>query len=351
MDLVKARKRAKQKAGEEEKKKKSGKKGKAGAVEEQQEKPAAPEEVSPQTEEAAPEPAPDDVFMDDSFGEDLPFEAPEEETDEFILDESGPVPGRDFEMPDEEKESPQTAEPVPEKAKREEEVSAPEVEKSRSLLEEAEEDDWRVSDPKQAKSKPLIQPDWEEEPEDIWTLERMAEDDEDFFALVTEDLYMKEFGQEDEAAAGETLELLSFRLAQEVYAVRLTSIRQIIKLMPVTLVPRAPEYVLGIVSLRGTIIPVFDLRKRLGLSAGEATRKSRIIVVANEKYSVGLIVDEVEMVIRLHESAVEPPPTVLAGVESEFIEGIGRVDRKMIILLDLEKLLVPVTAGKRAKAV
>ncbi len=135
---------------------------------------------------------------------------------------------------------------------------------------------------------------------------------------------------------------MSFRLANEIYAVKLTSIRQIIKLVPITMVPRVPDYVLGIISLRGTVIPIFDLRRVLKLPEAESTRKSRIIIVNQGKLTAGLIVDEVEQVLRMSESKIEPPPPVLGGVEAEYIKGIGRVDSKMIIFLSLEKIMVPV---------
>lgn len=175
-----------------------------------------------------------------------------------------------------------------------------------------------------------------------WTVGKEEEKkEEDFFALVSEELYMREFGKAAEEE-GEQLELLSFRLAQEIYAVPLTSIKQIIKLIPITVVPRAPAHILGIISLRGTIIPVFDLRKVLHLPMAQATRRSRIVIVAEGKYIGGMIVDEVEQVVRLPRSRIEPPPPVLAGVEAEYLEGIGRIENKMIILLSLVKVLVPV---------
>jgi purine-binding chemotaxis protein CheW len=181
---------------------------------------------------------------------------------------------------------------------------------------------------------------WEENgPE--WSFGARTEKEDDFYELVTEELYMREFGRREDER-GQQLELLSFRLAREVYAVRLTSIKQIIKLVPITHVPRSPEYVLGIISLRGTVIPIFDLRKRLLLPASPPSRRTRIIVVTHGVFMVGLIVDEVEQVVRISAGGLEPPPSVLAGVEAEFIEGIGRSGDKMIILLALDKIMTPV---------
>jgi len=196
-----------------------------------------------------------------------------------------------------------------------------------------------------SKGSPKIKLEWEDqEPE--WSFNNLEVKDEDFFTLVTEDLYLREFGRQEEDEFGGQLELLSFRLASETYAVRLTNIKQIIKMVPITMVPRAPSHVLGVISLRGTIIPIFDLRRILHLSAATASRKTRIIILAEGKYSVGLIVDEVKQVVRLPASKIEPPPSVLAGVEGEYIQGIGRAGNIMLILLALDKIMVPAVPGK-----
>jgi len=174
-------------------------------------------------------------------------------------------------------------------------------------------------------------------------LERLSTEKKDFLELVSEDLYRREFGEEARVEVGEQLELISFRLAQEIYAIRLTHVQQIIKLREITLVPRAPAYILGVISLRGMIIPIFDLRSRLGLAAEEPTRQTRIIVVMEGPKIIGLIVDQVEQVVRIPAQAIEPPPPVLGGLESDYIEGIGRFSGRMLILLNLSKVLAPPT--------
>ncbi|HOP41395.1 MAG TPA: chemotaxis protein CheW, partial [Geobacteraceae bacterium] len=140
-------------------------------------------------------------------------------------------------------------------------------------------------------------------------------------------------------AAGETLKYLRFRVADEEYGLSLLEIREIIKPRDVTEVPGMPEYVAGIISLRGTIIPIFDLRLRLGLAANEQVGQERIIIARNHEGSVGLFVDEVFQVITLSMSAIEKAPTVLEGIDREFVTGLGRHGQRMLILLDLEKIL------------
>lgn len=141
------------------------------------------------------------------------------------------------------------------------------------------------------------------------------------------------------AISGGVLKYLRFRVADEEYGVSLLEIREIIKLREVTEVPGMPEFVTGVLSLRGIIIPVFDLRLRLGIGANEAPGRERIIVVRMQERIFGLIVDEVFQVINLSVAAIEAAPAVLEGIDREFVSGIGRHGQRMLILLDLEKIV------------
>ena len=141
----------------------------------------------------------------------------------------------------------------------------------------------------------------------------------------------------DQAEA--SLELLCFRVATEDYAISIMDIKEIIKPREVTEVPRVPSFVRGILSLRGIIIPVFDMRLRLGLPAGVRSERERVIVVKRQGGFCGVLVDQVVQVVRIAETAVEAPPVVLEGIDREFVQGIGRVAGRMLILLDMEKVL------------
>jgi purine-binding chemotaxis protein CheW len=138
---------------------------------------------------------------------------------------------------------------------------------------------------------------------------------------------------------GEVLKCLRFCVADEEYGVSLMEIREIIKPRDVTEVPRMPDFVSGVISLRGMIIPVFDLRLRLGLAANAVPGRERVIIVKRQEGAVGLLVDEVHQVISLSASAIEHAPPVLEGIDREFVSGIGRHGQRMIILLDLEKIV------------
>jgi purine-binding chemotaxis protein CheW len=147
-----------------------------------------------------------------------------------------------------------------------------------------------------------------------------------------------EVGRQEEQGA-EALELLCFRVAHEEYALSILDIKEIIKPREVTEVPRVPSFVRGILSLRGIIIPVFDMRVRLGLAGAPHSERERIVVVKRQNGFCGVLVDEVVQVVRIPHGGIEPPPVVLEGIDREFVQGIGRVGGRMLILLDMEKVL------------
>ncbi len=135
------------------------------------------------------------------------------------------------------------------------------------------------------------------------------------------------------AATMQEIELLSFRLGGEEYAVMVSDVREVLKTRDLTMVPNAPAYVLGVTSLRGAMLPVIDLCKRLGLTPGVRDEKSRIIVVNPDEEDAGLMVDRVTGVFRIMPDAIRPTPE---NVEhgGEFLRGIVRKDDKLYIMLD-----------------
>lgn len=136
------------------------------------------------------------------------------------------------------------------------------------------------------------------------------------------------------------LQLASFKLANEEYAVDIGAVQEIVRMSSITRVPRAPSFVEGVVNLRGKIVPVIDLRRRFGLSSVEATKSTRIVIVQVTGKTVGLIVDSVREVLRLSSDAVSPPPEMVASsVDAAFFKGVGQIGDRLIILLDLQRLL------------
>jgi purine-binding chemotaxis protein CheW len=136
---------------------------------------------------------------------------------------------------------------------------------------------------------------------------------------------------------GPLRELLSFSVAGDVYAVDLTSVREILAPPPITTVPRAPRSVLGVCSVRGLLITVVDLRRRLDLPTIGLSKRTRLLLTTGPQHEVfGVVVDEVRQVIRLAEGQLEMATTVLGGDVSEFVIGIGRpAQDSVVILLDL----------------
>ncbi len=135
------------------------------------------------------------------------------------------------------------------------------------------------------------------------------------------------------------MQLVVFDLASEYYGVDIGDVREIIRMQTVTRVPGAPPYVEGIINLRGQVIPVVDLRKRLELTVSEQTNDSRIVWVTINGQDVGVIVDAVTEVLRIPLSSIEPPSSMVSSVDSDYLRGIAKLESRLIILLDMGKVL------------
>lgn len=149
----------------------------------------------------------------------------------------------------------------------------------------------------------------------------------------------KKPGRAERFAQRKIEDYLTFALQNEVYGVPISKVREIIKPMTLTNVPRQPAYVAGILSLRGAIVPVFSLSLRLGLEQGETQRSTRIVVFEDGEELLGFYVDEVREVVRMPVHAVEPPPQWRGAEHQDVIRGVGRVDSQMIILLEFDTLV------------
>ena len=158
-------------------------------------------------------------------------------------------------------------------------------------------------------------------------------------AALAEEILPAETDTDVPAKTVTSLEILCFRVADEIYGIDIMELKEIIKPRETTEVPHAPPFIAGVISLRGIIIPVFTLRERLGLSMEESRGKERIIVVKKGEGLCGILVDEVTQVVRIAADTVEHPPAVLDGIDRELVSGIGRHDGKIVILLAMEKVL------------
>ncbi len=143
----------------------------------------------------------------------------------------------------------------------------------------------------------------------------------------------------DQMQDDDLIQLVTFRLGEEEFGVDILIVSEIIRLVQITQVPHVPDHIVGVINLRGTVLPVVGLRKRFGMPDGELTSHSRIIVMQMHQSFVGFLVDAVSEVLRIPKSTIEDTPAVVAGIGSEYIKGVGKLDERLLILLDLERLL------------
>ncbi len=134
-------------------------------------------------------------------------------------------------------------------------------------------------------------------------------------------------------------QLVVFDLASEAYGVDIGAVREIIRLQDITKIPRTPDFVEGVINLRGKVIPVVDLRKRFMVPVAEQTDDNRIVVVDIGGEDIGVVVDAVTEVLRILSDSVEPPSSVITTTDSDYLMGICKLESRMIILLDLERVL------------
>ncbi len=134
-------------------------------------------------------------------------------------------------------------------------------------------------------------------------------------------------------------QLVTFGIGEETFGIEILKVQEIIRMVEMTHVPNTPAFVEGVINLRGRIIPVIDLRLRLGFQAREHDTKTRIIVIEINQVTAGFVVDAVFEVLRIPADSIEPPPPVIAGLDAEYISGAGSVKNRLLMLLDLERLL------------
>jgi purine-binding chemotaxis protein CheW len=144
----------------------------------------------------------------------------------------------------------------------------------------------------------------------------------------------------NETAGSGLLQLVSFRIGGEEYGIDILKVQEINRMLKVTQVPNSPSYVDGVINLRGKVLPVIDLRTRIGMERKLRDKDTRIIVVELVGKTVGFVVDAVSEVLRISRSITEPPPpTVMQKADSEFITSVAKLEDRLLILIDLEKIL------------
>lgn len=137
----------------------------------------------------------------------------------------------------------------------------------------------------------------------------------------------------------EIVQWVTFRLAEETYGINVMQVQEVLRVSEIAPVPGAPHYVLGIINLRGNVVTVVDTRIRLGLKTSEVTDSTRIVIIEGSKHVVGILVDCVAEVVDLRASELESAPNVGNDESAKYIQGVASRDDKLLILVDLNKLL------------
>ena len=141
------------------------------------------------------------------------------------------------------------------------------------------------------------------------------------------------------ASSSDLLQLVSFVVENEEFGIDILRVQEIIRPVAITRVPKAPDFIEGVINLRGRIVPVVDLRKRFGLTAKARDAETRIVVVELDDKVVGFMMDAVRQVIRVDRAVIEPPPDLAIGIDARYITGVAKLEDRLLILLDLEEVL------------
>ncbi|QKS71416.1 chemotaxis protein CheW [Paenalkalicoccus suaedae] len=135
------------------------------------------------------------------------------------------------------------------------------------------------------------------------------------------------------------VKVIVFQLKDEEYGVEVEQVKSIERVQHITRVPSTPDFVEGVINLRGVVTPIVDLRKRFGIDGIDHSETTRVIIVTVKDMDVGLVVDAANDVIDISRDAVEPTPEVVGGVEADYIRGVAKLEKRLLILLNLDKVL------------
>lgn len=138
------------------------------------------------------------------------------------------------------------------------------------------------------------------------------------------------------------IKVIVFQLMDMEYAINVDAVQSIEKVLSITRIPKTPAYVKGVINLRGLVTPIVDLRERFGLASSEMDDSTRIIIVTLEDYEVGLIVDAANDVLDIPVDSIVPQPEVVGSIESDFISGVAKIGKHLLVMLNLDTVLEPI---------
>jgi len=133
-------------------------------------------------------------------------------------------------------------------------------------------------------------------------------------------------------------QVVCFKVGREEYGIEILKVQEILKIPKITKLPKSKPYIMGVIDLRGKVIPIVDLSKKFGLGSGSTTEKTRTIVVDIEGKKVGLAIDSVSHVIRVSSNDIEPPPPVVKGISGRYIVGIAKLQEGFVVILDINQI-------------
>ncbi len=145
----------------------------------------------------------------------------------------------------------------------------------------------------------------------------------------------------------ELTQLVSFKLGQEEFGIDIRKVQEINRMVEITKIPQAPQYCEGVINLRGKVIPVIDLRKKFEMTIEEWTKNTRIVVCEDQDYIVGMIVDAVEEVLRIPSTTIEATPGIVTSVGSDYINGVAKIEERLLIFLNISKIVSEVNVTAR----
>lgn len=135
-----------------------------------------------------------------------------------------------------------------------------------------------------------------------------------------------------------SLQIVCFKIGKEEYGIDILKVQEILKLPKVTKLPKSQDYIIGVIDLRGKVIPITDLSKKFGTESGKLDESSRTIVVDIEGKKVGLAIDSVSHVIKIKQDDIEPPPPIVKGISGKYIVGIAKLENSFVVILDINKI-------------
>jgi purine-binding chemotaxis protein CheW len=134
-------------------------------------------------------------------------------------------------------------------------------------------------------------------------------------------------------------QLISFTVGEEEFGLEILRVKEVIRIREITRLPRAPSFVQGIINLRGDVIPIIDLREKFGLEHHDYTSMTRVIVVDVDGQLIGMVVDSASQVVRIPADQIEPPPPIVGGLSAEYVKGVGKLDDRLVILVNIDRII------------